>query len=116
MLNAGPEVFVTLKGGDKSEKLQIMPNANLPDRKQLRKLLKRLAKATELVRRPLPVFRTAEQRADDTWHCGGKCGKTLGQLEFEGGIVVVDGYEQCANCGADIDCASRKPREPKGEI
>jgi hypothetical protein len=92
-----------------------MPDGSLADRKRLRKLVTRLLKAEELARRPLPVFRTAEERADDTWHCGGKCGKTLGQLEFEGNIIVTDGYEQCANCHADIDCASRTPREPNNK-
>lgn len=66
--------------------------------------------ASDLVR-PLPVHQTKEQLADDTWHCGGKCGKTLGQLKSEGKVVYVDGYAQCADCGADIDNTSRKSRK-----
>ena len=76
-----------------------------------RKILARLCKNLQLVRRPVPQYQKPEQLADDTWHCGGSCGKTLGQLKSEGKVVYVDGYAQCADCGADIDCASRKPRK-----
>lgn len=92
---------------------------SVAERKRLglpsRKVFERLAKAAELVKRPLPVHQTPKQLADDTWHCGGECGKTLGQLKSEGKVVYVDGYAQCADCGADIDNASRKPRLTKLE-
>jgi hypothetical protein len=47
------------------------------------------------------VHQTKEQLADKSWLCP-KCRKTLGQLLSEGKIVNVQGYDQCADCGADI--------------
>jgi len=76
-----------------------------------RENFKRILRALKAAEQPGPVYQTPEQLADDTWHCGGPCGKTLGQLRSEGKVRYVDGYAQCADCHADIDNASRTPRK-----
>ena len=76
----------------------------LPNWAKFRKLAK-----LSLVRK-LPIIpQTPEQLADRTWYCP-KCNKTLGQLRAKGKIIIVQGYQQCADCHADIDCALEKPR------
>jgi hypothetical protein len=63
--------------------------------------IRRLVKANPLVRRSKPCHQTAEEKADASWLCP-TCRKTLGQLKALGKIINVQGYDQCADCHADI--------------
>ena len=76
---------------------------------ELRKRLERAAKLVYHEGDPIPaVHQTKAQIADHTWHCP-KCGKSLGLLKSLGKTCSRQGYLQCVDCFADIDCSSRKP-------
>lgn len=60
---------------------------------------------------PIPaVSQTPEQIADMTWHCP-TCRRSVGLLRSLGKTTMRDGYLQCVDCFADIDCASLEPKQ-----
>ena len=62
----------------------------------------------------LPLALTAEKKrperkrrayANEAYRCP-TCRKTRSQLLAEGKVTVLQGYEQCTDCHADLDCTS----------
>jgi len=69
----------------------------------------RICKANPLNPVLKPAKQTKAQLEDQSYGCL-KCRKTGGQLAQEGKIRVVQGYEQCVDCGGDLQDL-RPPRK-----
>jgi hypothetical protein len=81
-----------------------------------REVLERFTKANPLVKRFKPCYQSPRQIADKSWLCP-TCKKTWGLLRSKGKIIVVQGYEQCADCHADICSAGEvKAREIRRKV
>ncbi len=66
-----------------------------------REVLEKLAMANPLVKKLKPCYQSPRQKAEKSYLCP-TCKKTRGLLRSQGKIIVVQGYEQCADCHADI--------------
>ena len=66
-----------------------------------REVFDKFAKANTLVKKLKPCYQSPRQIADKSRLCP-TCKRTRGLLRSKGKIIVLQGYEQCADCGVDI--------------